>query len=64
MNKRISFFVICYDDSSDLEFVKAWISKWKGSLEIIKHFKSDTQHSWDLNAPVEAIRELPDSWLF
>jgi hypothetical protein len=63
--KRISIFVLHHDDSSDFDWVHAWIIKWKSQFALsIAHYSSGGwEHSWDIEATQEAINEVPQDYL-
>ena len=63
--KRISIFVLHDEDSSDFDWVEAWIKKWKGEFKLTVHGYSTGgwEHIWEIEASVEAIAEVPKDYL-
>ena len=63
--KRITIFVLQDEDSSDYEWVAAWIIKWKSEFKLTVHDYSTGgwEHLWDIEATEEAIKEVPTDYL-
>jgi hypothetical protein len=63
--KRISIFVLHDDNSSDFDWVHAWILKWKTQfqLTVADYSSGGWEHSWDIEATQEAINEVPQNYL-
>ncbi|MFZ4834946.1 hypothetical protein [Rouxiella sp. Mn2063] len=61
--QRITIFVLHDDSPADFEFVLAWIEKWKSVVSIADYSTGGWEHLWDIEAPAEAIIEVPEEWL-
>jgi len=63
--KRISIFVLHNEDSSDFDWMEAWIKKWKNlnKLKVADYSTGGWEHYWDIEAVQEAIEELPEEYL-
>lgn len=63
--KRISIFVLHNEDSSDFDWVGAWIKKWKNlnKLKVADYSTGGWEHYWDIEAVPEAIEEVPEEYL-
>ena len=63
--KRITIFVLHDEDSSDYEWVAAWIIKWKSEFKLTVHDYSTGgwEHLWDIEATEEAVKEVPPDYL-
>jgi hypothetical protein len=61
--KRITVYIDHVDDSSDFEFMAAWLVKWKSSLHIENYSSGGWEHIWDLEVPLKAVEEIPNNWL-
>jgi hypothetical protein len=61
--KRITIYVDHVDSSADFERVEAWLEKWKGRVTVADYSTGGWEHCWDLEAPSEAVAEIPEEWL-
>jgi len=61
--QRITIFVLHDDSPTDFEFVLTWIEKWKSVISIANYSSGGWEHLWDIEAPAEAIAEVPEEWL-
>ncbi|WP_151715307.1 hypothetical protein [Acinetobacter sp. TUM15071] len=61
--KKITIFVMDVDSSEDFDRVEAWLEKWKNLVIIDDYCGGGWEHYWDVEAPVEAIIEIPKEWL-
>lgn len=63
--KRLSIFVLHDDDSSDFDWVEAWIIKWKSEFQLVvaDYSSGGWEHYWNIEASAEAIAEVPESYL-
>ncbi len=63
--KRISIFVLHNEDSSDFDWMEAWIKKWKNlnKLKVADYSTGGWEHYWDIEAVQEAIEEVPEEYL-
>ncbi len=62
--KRISLFVMHDEDSSDYDWVSAWIIKWKSEfqLTVADYSTGGWEHYWDIEASEAAIAEVPENY--
>ena len=53
------------EDSSDYDWVSAWIIKWKSEFKLTVHGYSTGgwEHIWDIETTQEAIDEVPENYL-
>ncbi|MBC6419496.1 MAG: hypothetical protein GDA44_12350 [Prochloron sp. SP5CPC1] len=63
MKKRITVFIEHHDDDTDFLFMESWIKKWADLIYIQDYSTGGWEHCWDLEAPAEAIEEIPEDWL-
>jgi hypothetical protein len=63
--KRITIFVLHDEDSSDFDWVHAWILKWKQANQLIvaNYSSGGWEHIWDIEASLEAVAEVPEDYL-
>jgi hypothetical protein len=63
--KRISIFVLHNEDSSDFDWMEAWIKKWENlnKLKVADYSTGGWEHYWDIEAVQEAIEEVPEEYL-
>ena len=63
--KRITIFVLHDEDSTDYDWVAAWIIKWRTEfqLRIVDYSTGGWEHLWNIEASEEAINEVPESYL-
>lgn len=60
---KITIYVDDDDDPSHYEWVVNWIEKWKNLVIVADYSTGGWEHCWDLEAPVEAIKEVPEEYL-
>lgn len=60
---KITVFVDHVDDNSDFLFMKSWLDKWEKSVHIENYSSGGWEHIWDIDAPEEAVKEIPKNWL-
>jgi hypothetical protein len=60
---RATLFVMDPDDERPPEFllVQEWFKKWKGVVKEAHYSSGGWEHSWDVESPLIAMRELPKS---
>lgn len=61
--KKITLYVDHDDKSTDFLVVKKWLEKWNGHVRISSYSTGGWEHIWNLEAPDEAISEVPVDWL-
>jgi hypothetical protein len=61
--KRITIFVLHDEDSTDFDWVCAWLEKWAGKVTISDYSSGGWEHLWDVEAPQEAVSEVPEDYL-
>lgn len=63
--QRISIFVLHDEDSTDYDWVKAWIKRWKltDKLRVQDYSSGGWEHYWDIEASKEAVAEVPVDYL-
>ena len=63
--QRISIFVLHDEDSTDYDWVKAWIKRWKlaDKLRVRDYSSGGWEHYWDIEASKEAVAEVPADYL-
>jgi len=61
--KRITIYVDHIDSSTDFDHVRAWLEKWKGKATVADYSSGGWEHCWDVEAPSEAVAEIPKEWL-
>ena len=61
--KRITIYVDHDDSSDDFDMVQAWLDKWKGQAIVSDYTTGGWEHCWDIEAPTEAVAEVPEDWL-
>ncbi|MBA4217818.1 MAG: hypothetical protein IIA03_10775 [Proteobacteria bacterium] len=61
--KRITIYVDHVDSAGDFDSVRAWLSKWEGQVRVHDYSTGGWEHTWDVEAPAEAVAELPEGWL-
>ena len=59
--KRITIFVMHDEDSTDYDWVSAWIIKWRVDfqLRVVDYSTGGWEHLWDIEASDAAIAEVP-----
>ena len=62
-NKRITIYIDHVDDDSDFIFMEAWLEKWKNDIHIEDYSTGGWEHTWDIEAPHDAVKEIPENWL-
>jgi len=60
---RATIFVEHIDSSDDFDVVTAWLQKWDGIARVERYSTGGYEHLWDVEAPAEALGELPKEWL-
>ncbi len=62
--KRITIFVLHDEDSSDFDWVEAWIIKWKSEFQLVvaDYSTGGWEHYWNIEASAEAIAEVPENY--
>ena len=63
MNKRVTIFIMHADNNADFIFMKAWFKKWESKIHIENYVSGGFEHCWDVEAPENAIDEIPEDWL-
>jgi hypothetical protein len=61
--KRVTVYVDHVESSADFDWVQNWLFKWEGKAKVAAYSSGGWEHCWDIEAPVEAIEELPVNWL-
>lgn len=61
--KRISIFVLHDEDSTDFDWVCAWLDQWKTSVTIVDYSTGGWEHLWNIEAPQAAVNEVPEDFL-
>jgi hypothetical protein len=61
--KRITIFVLIDEDSTDFDWVCAWLEKWAGQVTIADSSSGGWEQLWDLEAPQESVSEVPEEYL-
>lgn len=61
--KRITIYIDHLDSSLNFEWMRSWLAKWCESVHVAKYSTGGWEHCWDLEAPIEAIAEIPEEWL-
>lgn len=61
--KRITIYVDDVDSSADFERVDSWLEKWKERVTVADYSSGGWEHCWDIEAPSEAVAEIPEEWL-
>lgn len=61
--KWITIYIDHVDDHTDYLFMGAWIKKWKKEIHIENYSTGGAEHIWDIEAPYEAVKEIPENWL-
>jgi hypothetical protein len=61
--KHITIFVLHDEDSSDFDWVCAWLEKWAGQVTITDYVTGGWEHLWDVAAPQAAMSEIPEDYL-
>src|SRR5688572_14327535 len=59
--KRITLFADDPGDhpSADYAWVDSWLRRWKGQVRIVNYSSGGWEHLWDIEAPSEAVAEVP-----
>ena len=59
---RITIFAGDFEDtpSADYRWVSAWLARWKAALRVADYSTGGSEHIWNIEAPEEAIAEVPD----
>ena len=60
---RITIYVDHIESSNDFDWVQAWLAKWKGLARVEDYNTGGWEHYWDIEAPAEAVAEVPEDWL-
>jgi hypothetical protein len=62
---RITIFAGDFEDepSADYKWVVAWLERWKTVLRVANYSTGGWEHIWDIEAPEDAIAEVPDNLL-
>ena len=61
--KRISIYVVHDESSDDYDCVLNWLTYWEEKAKVIDYSTGGWEHIWDIEAPIEAVEELPSAWL-
>jgi hypothetical protein len=61
--KRITVYIDHADSSTDADWMEAWFAKWGPAARIENESTGGWEHTWDIEAPVEAVAEIPQDWL-
>ncbi|WP_321349425.1 hypothetical protein [Halopseudomonas oceani] len=61
--KKVTIYIDHLDDDADFVFMKKWLAKWEVEVTIADYSTGGWEHCWDLEAPEEAIQEIPEDWL-
>jgi hypothetical protein len=63
--KRITIFVLHDEDSSNFDWVEAWIIKWKSEFQLVvaDYSTGGWEHYWNIEASAKAIAEVPENYL-
>jgi hypothetical protein len=61
--KRITIFVLLDEDSTDFDWVCAWLEKWAGQVTITDCSSGGWEQLWNVEAPQEAVSEVPEDYL-
>lgn len=63
--QRISIFVLHDEDSTDYDWIKAWIKRWKlaEKLRVQNYSSGGWEHYWDIEASKDAVAEVPVDYL-
>jgi hypothetical protein len=61
--KKATIYVDHVDSSKDFDFVQAWLKKWEGKVRVADYSTGGWEHTWDVEAPNEALSEIPSDWL-
>lgn len=62
-SKRITVHIDHVDSSTDADWMEAWFAKWAPTARIENESTGGWEHIWDIEAPVEAVAEIPQDWL-
>ena len=60
--KKVTIYIDHVDDDADFVFMQHWIEKWKDVVRVADYSTGGWEHIWDLEAPEEAISEIPEDW--
>lgn len=58
----MTIFVMHDEDSTDFDWVYDWLEKWKENVVIADYSSGGWEHLWDLEAPQEALDEVPQDY--
>ncbi len=61
--KRITIYVDHVDSSADFDWVRAWLSKWKGRVTVAHYSTGGWEHCWDVEATAKEAAEVPERFL-
>ena len=51
------------EPSEDYKWVIAWLERWKTALRVENYSTRGWEHTWDIEAPEDAIAEVPNNFL-
>ena len=51
------------EPSGDYKWVIAWLERWKTVLRVANYSTGGWEHIWDIEAPEDAIAEVPNNLL-
>lgn len=60
--KRITIYVDHVDSSDDYDLMQGWLLRWQNIAKIENYSTGGWEHIWDIEAPIEAIEEIPKEW--
>ncbi len=60
--KKVTIYIDHLEDDSDFVFMQEWLKKWKEVAKIVDYSTGGWEHCWDLEAPEEAVSEIPKDW--
>jgi hypothetical protein len=53
--------VVDVDQPDQVQAVDAWFAKWQSQLAYVYTGRGCCVNMWDVEGPIEALRELPES---
>lgn len=60
---RYTIFVDHVDDATDFLLIQDWLKRWEGKVKVADYSTGGWEHIWDVEAPPEAVAELPEEFL-